>query len=137
MTNDVGYFETDISTLFVDAMYKHKGFSFMAEYADRTSDDPFAKNSDGTLTGDVVKVGKAINLQTGYLFTNNFELSGRYTNVKFDDKIFGDNGEKEYTVGVSKYLSSHKLKVQSDISYRDVVDDNSHIIYRLQFDIHF
>jgi len=137
MTNDVGYFETDISTLFVDAMYKHKGFSFMAEYADRTSDDPFAKNSDGTLTGDMVKVGKAINLQTGYLFTNNFELSGRYTNVKFDDKIFGDNGEKEYTVGVSKYLSGHKLKVQSDISYRDVVDDNSHIIYRLQFDIHF
>ena len=137
MTNDMGYFETDISTLFVDAMYKHKGFSFMAEYADRNSDDPFAKNSDGTLTGDVVKVGKGINLQTGYLFTNNFELSGRYTSVKFDDKIFGINGEKEYTLGISKFFSGHKLKVQSDISYTDVVEDNSHIIYRLQFDIHF
>ncbi len=137
MTNDIGYFETDISTLFVDAMYKHKGFSFMAEYADRNSDDPFAKNSDGTLTGDVVKVGNAINLQTGYLFTNNFELSGRYTTVKFDDKIFGNNGENEYTLGISKFFSGHKLKVQSDISYRDVVNSNNQIIYRLQFDIHF
>ena len=51
MTNDTGFYETNISTLFVDAMYKHKGFSLMAEYASRDAADPYAKNSDGSLTG--------------------------------------------------------------------------------------
>lgn len=137
MTNDTGHYETDITTLFVDAIYKHKGFSLMAEYADRNADDPFAKNSDGTLTGDIVQVGKGLNIQSGYLFKSNIEVSGRYTNIKMDENIFGNNSETEYTLGVSKFVAGHKLKVQSDISYRDIADDNNHIIYRLQFDIHF
>ncbi|MCF6336147.1 MAG: hypothetical protein L3J12_10435, partial [Spirochaetales bacterium] len=33
MEIDSGLFETDISTLFVDTMFKYKGFSFMGEYA--------------------------------------------------------------------------------------------------------
>ena len=49
MTNDTGFYATNISTLFIDAMYKHKGFSFMGEYANRDAADAFAKNSDGTL----------------------------------------------------------------------------------------
>ena len=50
MTTDTGFYSTNISTVFVDAMYKHKGFSVMAEYAYRDAEDAFAKNSDGTLT---------------------------------------------------------------------------------------
>ena len=46
MTNDTGFYSTNISTVFVDAMYKHKGFSVMAEYAYRDAEDAFAKNSD-------------------------------------------------------------------------------------------
>ena len=70
MTTDTGFYSTNISTVFVDAMYKHKGFSLMAEYAlQRCMKMPFAKNSDGTLTGDEVQVGNALNLQTGYLLS--------------------------------------------------------------------
>ena len=77
MTNDTGFYATNISTIFVDAMYKHKGFSFMGEYANRDAKDPFAKNSDGTLTGDMVQVGSALNIQTGYLVCKTLEVSGR------------------------------------------------------------
>jgi hypothetical protein len=135
METDTGFYETNITTLFVDAMFKYKGFSLMAEYADRDADDPFAKNSDGTLTGDVVQVGKGLNLQSGYLFKNNWEVSGRYTNIELDKNITGKDKETQYTLGVSKFIVGHKLKVQSDISYLDV--DNSQWMYRLQFDIHF
>jgi len=48
MYNDVSLYETTINTLFVDAMFKYRGFSFMGEYADRSAIDPIAKNSDGT-----------------------------------------------------------------------------------------
>ena len=34
-----GYFMTNIHTIFVDAMFKYKGFSVMAEYADRQADE--------------------------------------------------------------------------------------------------
>ena len=43
MYNDVGFYETNIKTLFVDAVFKYKGLSFMGEYVDRTASNPFAK----------------------------------------------------------------------------------------------
>jgi len=109
----------------------------MAEYADRDAADPFAKNADGSLTGDIVQVGKGLNLQSGYLFKNNWEVSGRYTNIKLDKDITGKDIEQQYTFGLSKFIVGHNLKVQSDISYLDVANKNNNLIYRLQFDIHF
>jgi hypothetical protein len=137
MVTDDGFYETNINTFFIDAMFKYKGFSFMAEYADRDADDPFAKNADGTLTGDEVQVGNGYNLQTGYLFKNNWEVSGRYTNIDLDKTITGKNPEDQYTLGVSKYIVGHKLKVQSDISYLSIDGGTNELMYRLQFDIHF
>ncbi|WP_042502455.1 porin [Algibacter lectus] len=137
METDTGFFETNITTLFMDAMFKYKGFSFMAEYADRTADNPFATNSDGTLTGDIVQVGDALNLQTGYLLKSNWEFSGRYTNVTLDKNITNVNAENQYTLGLSKYIVGHKLKIQTDLSYLDVTNENNKIMYRLQCDIHF
>lgn len=137
METDTGFYETNINTVFFDAMFKYKGFSFMAEYADRDAKDPFAKNSDGSLTGAVVQVGKGLNLQTGLLFKNDWEISGRYTNIELDKTITGKDKEQQYTLGVSKFIVGHSLKVQSDISYLDVSGANSQLMYRLQFDIHF
>ena len=137
MTNDTGFYSTNISTVFVDAMYKHKGFSVMAEYAYRDSEDAFAKNSDGTLTGDVVQVGNALNLQTGYLLTKTLEISGRYTNIDWDSDITGKGAENQYTLGLSKYIVGHKLKVQTDVSYLDLASKTNQFMYRLQVDIHF
>ena len=136
MITDDGFYETDISTVFIDAMFKFKGISLMAEYADRDSDDPFAKNADETLTGDVVQVGQSINLQAGYLFKNNWEVSGRYTNIDWD-KLTGNSNQTQYTFGVSKYIVGHSLKVQSDISHLEVTNGNNELMYRLQVDIHF
>ena len=137
LVNDVGFYETNISTWFVDAMYKHKGFSFMAEYANRDAKDPFAKNSDGTLTGGIVQVGNGLNLQSGYLISKTVELSGRYTNIQLDRNITGKGAENQYTLGLSKYILGHKLKIQSDVSYLDVADKTNNLMVRFQVDIHF
>lgn len=137
MLTDTGFYETNINTLFIDAMFKYNGFSFMAEYADRTADDPFAKNSDGTLTGDEVQVGKGLNLQTGYLLNNDWEISARYTDINLDQIITGKNPETQYTLGLSKYIVGHSLKVQTDISHLELKGGNNELMYRLQVDIHF
>ncbi|WP_086476389.1 MULTISPECIES: porin [Arenibacter] len=137
MTNDIGFHHTDINTVFVDAMFKYQGFSFMGEYAHRTAKDPIAKNSDGSLTGDIVQVGDGLNLQSGYLFNNNWEVSGRYTHIALDKLITGNPKENQYTLGLSKYIVGHKLKVQTDLSYMSVNGGTDELMYRLQFDIHF
>jgi len=131
------YFETNINTVFLDAMFKYNGVSLMAEYSDRTASDAFAKNSDGSLTGDEVQVGKGLNLQMGYLFNNDIEISGRYTHIELDKSITGENPESQYTLGLSKYIVGHKLKVQTDISHLEIEGSNNKLMYRLQVDFHF
>jgi len=133
---DGSLYETDINTLFIDAMFKYQGFSFMGEYANRTADEAIAVNPNGMETGDVVLVGNALNTQAGYLFKNNYEIVGRYTTTNFKD-ITGREDEDQYTLGVSKYVVGHKLKVQSDISYTSLDGNDDNITFRLGFDLHF
>lgn len=137
MFNDTGLYETTINTFFFDGMFKYNGFSFMWEYANRDAEDPIAKNSDGTETGDVVWVGDGINLQGGYLLPSNWEISGRYTSIELDEGITGRSPETQYTLGVSKYIVGHKLKVQSDLSYLSIDNGTNEVMFRLQLDVHF
>ena len=137
MFNDVGLYETTIKTLFVDAMFKYRGFSFMGEYANRTAKDPIAKNSDGTETGDIVNVGNGLNLATGYVFKSNWALAFRFSDINPDLDITGINKSDQYTFGISKFVVGHKLKVQTDISFLDVLGETDILLYRLQVDLHF
>ncbi len=137
MRTDTGFYETNINTIFIDAMFKYNGISFMAEYANRLASDPIAKNTDGTPTGDVVEVGTGLNLQSGYLFQNNWEISGRYTAIKLDPILMTKNLQKQYTLGLSKFIHGHKLKVQTDLSYLSVDNTTNSVLFRIQVDMHF
>ncbi len=137
MVNDIGFYETDINTFFLDVMFKYNGFSLMGEYANRTAGDAIAKNSDGTATGMEVQVGDGLNLQMGYLFDSNWEVSGRFTDINLDEFVTGKNHETQYTFGLSKYIVGHKLKVQTDVSYLAVENSTDELMYRLQLDVHF
>ena len=45
---------------------------------------------------------------------------------------------EQYTLGASKYIVGHKLKVQTDVSYLQTNHSpNSNLMYRLQFELHF
>ena len=130
-----GLFETDITTFFVDAIFKYRGFSALGEYAYRDADKIFAMNPDNTFTGDAVNVGHGLNLQAGYLFPGNIQLLGRYTNIDLDDSVT-EKVENQYTIGLSKYIVKHKLKVQTDLSYMDMnlgLDDD--LMFRMQLEL--
>ncbi|MEJ6662350.1 MAG: porin, partial [Bacteroidia bacterium] len=114
------YSLNNLSTLFIDAMYKYNGLSIMTEYANRS----LSEKAKGFTSGSGY-VG-----QVGYLFNNNIEVSGRYTSVD----IANTSNVTEYTLGLSKYIVGHKLKVQSDIAY---IDSESATVadYRIRFQI--
>lgn len=134
---DGSIYETDQTTIFADAMFKYNGFSFMGEYAKRSADDEIATEADGiTPTGDIVLTGSAVNVQAGYLFKSNYEVAARFTTLTYED-VTEALPVEQYTLGVSKYIVGHKLKVQSDISYSTEDGNQDNITYRLGFDIHF
>ncbi len=104
-TSDYAF--NDISTLFIDLMYKYKGFSVMAEYANKQ-----LKENINAFTH-----GSGYVAQAGYLFENNYEIAGRYTSVDLAKGAGDLSKTTEYTFCVSKYIVDHKLKVQSDAAF--------------------
>jgi len=137
MRNDIGFYETNISTLFVDAMFKYNGFSLMGEYSYRDAANPIAKNSDGSITDDEVYSGQGINFQSGYVFKTNWEVAGRFTSIMPNTNFSTNETQNEFTLGGSKYIVGHKLKVQTDLTYSTEGGESSSLEYRIGFDLHF
>lgn len=129
--------QRDLKTLFADAMFKFNGLSVMAEYADkRTNGSPVVEVD---LAGDVSKAfytGKGYNLQAGYLLSNNFELAGRYTLIN-PEKVTQRGNQTQYTLGLSRYISEHTLKFQTDISLLQETGESDELMYRFQVEIGF
>ncbi|CAM3362372.1 porin [Aequorivita lipolytica] len=137
MRNDIGFHKTNISTVFIDAMFKYNGFSFMGEYSYRDATNPIAKNSDGTTTGLEVYTGQALNFQSGYLFKSNWEIAGRFTSIMPKTNLSSNETQNQFTLGGSKYIVGHKLKVQTDLTYASTGGASNFLEYRLGFDLHF
>ncbi len=127
--------ERDLRTVFVDAMFKFKGFSSMAEYASRKAPDGPVVERD--IEGEVLETfvtGNALNVQAGYLLPSNWEIAGRYTT--FDPTaVTGIREQKQYTLGLSKYIVGHSLKVQSDVSLINEQNRDDRYQFRLQMEL--
>jgi hypothetical protein len=117
-----------------------KDFNFFGEYVDRKTSDgsPLLENSfvDGESIDECYYTGESINLQLGYLMKNNWEIAGRYTNVNAND-LYDNNDLNQYTIGFSKYVVGHNLKVQTDFSYTTEQGENDKLLFRLQTEFNF
>ncbi|MFT5969840.1 MAG: phosphate-selective porin OprO/OprP [Flavobacteriales bacterium] len=127
---------TDLSTVFVDAMYKYNGWSVMTEFAHKSASDPAAYLTDtsAAIVTGYYYTGNGISAQVGYLFKNNIELAGRVTMVNPED-VTGRANYNEYTLGVSRYISGHNLKIQSDITLRQTEGGDDNLMFRLQVEL--
>jgi len=127
----------NLSTIFADLMFKYKGLSIMGEYANKTVLGASTAITD--TTGTFVEsfyTGQAVNAQIGYLLPKNWEISGRYT-IVLPETASLNNNLTQYTLGLSKYIIGHSLKVQSDISYIQEQTKDSKFMYRFQVELAF
>lgn len=127
----------DLKTFFADAMLKYNGWSVASEYMNKkSSGTPLLKDSS-----NFFQTGSGFNIQSGYLFKNNFEVAGRYSIAEPSSilKMVGKADKiQEYTLGISKYFVGHSLKIQSDISHtRNFLDTDPSLRYRLQVEFAF
>jgi len=120
----------DLKTFFADAIFKYNGWSIMSEYANKSAGNDIATIKYGT--------GEGFVMQAGYLLNSNFEIAGRYTKIDPDNLNFSSlDEETEYTLGLSKYIVEHNLKVQSDFSTTKKGAGKNSFRFRFQVELAF
>jgi hypothetical protein len=112
------YAPTDMATYMTDWLLKYRGFAFASEFLYRTSPDPITFNGEGDVR--YVHTGLGQNYQASYIFFNDVEIAGRYTSLAPGTAINTFTPSiQHYTMGVTKYLKGHRVKVQSDLTYEN------------------
>ena len=126
------YAENSLTAFMADMMFKYQGFSLMTEYAVKSAD----KKIEGLSKG--FKTGNGFVIQAGYLFKNNVELAARYTTIRSDNHFSGIKDEDEITIGFSKYIVGHALKIQTDLSRTiSPIATKGNIRFRAQVEMQF
>ena len=127
------YVENSLVNTMADLIFKYRGFSLHSEFGYRFALDQF------DATTKKFNTGWGFNAQMGYLFPKNYELSARVTFIRKDGDQSGLSDVNEYTVGFSKYVVGHNLKVQTDLGYaHDPFGLNSGVFrFRFQVEMQF
>lgn len=116
-------------------MFKYRGFSVMSEYVDRKIHN-YQEQTTAQINDFVndFYTGTAFNAQSGYVFKSNYEVAGRYTQVRPQEgSPFPDL--TQYTIALSKFIVGHSIKVQTDFSWLKEQNKPMTHICRLQFEL--
>jgi hypothetical protein len=126
------YVENSLTTFMADLMFKYDGFSVMAEYGTKSTDNDIFQTSSSYSTGN------GFTIQAGYLLDNNLEVAMRYTTIRNDNSFSGLKDEDEVTLGLSKYIVGHDLKIQTDLSRNTNPGlDDAKYRFRMQLEVQF
>lgn len=127
----------DLEMIILDAIFKYKGFSTLAEYANRNAKGGAVVRED--VNGNVEQAfytGQSFNIQSSYLLKNFYEVALRYTTINQDPTT--QRGDiDQYTLGLSKYIVGHSLKAQTDITYIQQAGNDDLWMFRFQVEMGF
>lgn len=125
----------DMQTWMFDAIAKYRGWSMLYEWADRAIDNPVVLDGSGNLVGAFYG-GKGHSAQLGYVFQSNWELAGRYSVVQPQAGSSSTGDYEQYTLGVSRYIRGHNIKVQSDLTFTNYINGGSDpLTFRFQVEV--
>ncbi len=115
------YEARDITTLMFDGVFKYRGYALSAEYMRRYTPGASSLTESDSGAKEYIYDGEGYNVQTSYLFKNNFELVGQYVKMVplAETRQSSSLGKivHQYTFGVNKYLKGHRVKLQFDATY--------------------
>ncbi len=119
------------TTYIADGVFKYQGFSVYVEYIRKQFHNwaPALADFDTSATGTISDYqspldGVGLNAQTGFYFDSAWEVVARYSVVTPESRtvsVFA-NQNMQYTLGVNRYFSGHRVKVQTDASYNQFLN---------------
>lgn len=128
----------NLGSYFVDFILKYRGFAFYTDFMGRSCDRPLFDDN----TQAFVYSGCGLNVQTSYLFNGKWEVALRNSTLFPESKVQPLAGYARWnqtTVGITRYIIGHSLKVQADASYNHrsgaVVPDYNRWEIRFQLEL--
>lgn len=112
---------SNIGGYYADIALKYRGFAVNADFMGRYASNPSDVNSSDAF----IFTGQGANFQASYLFDKKWELAVRNSTILPDGCIKDFAGYKVWnqsTVGLTRYIIGHSLKVQLDLSYNAMKD---------------
>lgn len=107
-----------MQSAFADLIFKYNGWAFMSAYMNRSAKNPITVNPEDPNDVRYVFVGQGVDLQGSYLFRNNFEVIGRYSNQWVDNEIRSfEPNTQQFSLGLTKYIWEHAFKLQAEATY--------------------
>ena len=106
----------DIGSYYADMVFKYRGFALTADYLGRH----LFGQSAIIAPGQHIYTGSGLNVQGSYLFDSKWELAARNSTMFPDGEIqplAGYSLWNQSTIGLTRYIIGHSLKVQLDVSY--------------------
>ena len=128
----------DYSQVFFDLLMKYKGFSAVIEYADSSAsgiDEIYVdQNAATVLTPSQISsflvLGSSFNIDLGYFMKKGYSFDFRFgvnkPEFENDSSLLVDN--KNFGLGISKYLAQNNLKLQFG-AYKTDFDNGDKISY--------
>ncbi|HNQ27665.1 MAG TPA: porin [Aquaticitalea sp.] len=112
--------QRDLKSVFVDMVFKYNGWALQSAFMNRKTDNPITVNPDEETDIQFVYAGEGFDTQLSYLFENNYELIGRYsTQNPHNDIASLAPKTRQYTLGLTKYIREHSLKLQAEVTRSD------------------
>ncbi|WP_225034969.1 porin [Winogradskyella sp. SM1960] len=128
----------DMQSVLLDAIVKYNGWAFQTAYMNRISDDPITVNPDDMSESRYVFTGSGFDTQLSYMFLSNYELVGRYSYQEPHKDIEALTPQtNQYSLGVTKYIWEHALKLQAEITNSEYsyIDSSTSNDWYLRFQI--
>jgi len=135
------YTPSDISTFFLDMLFKYQGFAVFTEFALRDAENPVTSNlADGNIR--FINKGNATTIQLSYQTRKHHELAFRWARFTPHKDIETQTAElNDFTLAFTKYVRFHRVKVQADITFRNAnspistVKAQDYWLYRFQIEM--
>lgn len=106
----------NLGAYFADFVLKYRGFACCVDYMGRSCEQPFFAPESNAF----VYAGSGLNVQTSYLFCKNWEVALRNSTLFPEKEVQPYAGYRRWnqtTLGITRYIIGHSLKVQADASY--------------------
>ena len=127
----------NIGSYYADMIFKYRGFSFNADYMGRHAADPV-----GFASSSFVFTGSGVNVQASYLFDRKWEVAIRNSSMLPNREVRPFAGYKVWnqsTLGVTRYIIGHSLKLQRDLSFNQMAEparpDYDRLAVRFQLEL--
>ena len=139
---DVLFEPKDINSLFVDAITKYDGWALMLAYMQKNADNPVSVNPEDASDIRYVYNGHGYDAQLSYLFRNDYEIIGRFSQQFPDDEIFALAPQhNQWSIGLTKYIWEHAFKLQAEFTKNDYeffdgsTDDDWYVRFQVEIGI--